>query len=258
MSTGCDKRKLTEVEVPDEGVQLTYDLAPGKAFDGHIRVANAIASPAGELYNAIEFDVALEVIEARDDRFFVKATVNGLRTDVRLPEGLPKEAGLSQQAAESANGTELRFFVDKTGEVSEAPQPPEDAPLPVKAIISLISTGLRGAFVKLPPGPIKAGDSWDTSPAEQPEGGTASGSGKMKGMAQDANTGENVAKLEYHSSVEKTGEAEGQSLKGSLGGTAKALFSQAGYAISIERRLSGDAAGMTLTINVDVDWKPRG
>ena len=142
--------------------------------------------------------------------------------------------------------------------MSEAPEPPEDAPLPVKAIVALISTGLRGAFVKLPPGSVKPGDTWDTSPKEPQPGTTASGSGKLTSMAQDAATGDNVAKLEYQSSVERSGDAEGAPVRGVLSGTSKALFSTKGYVLDVERRLSGDANGMTLTVNVDADWKPKG
>lgn len=251
----CEKRNLTEVAVPDEGIQLGYDLSEGRRFDGHIRVSTMVNSPLGEIYNAVEYDAALLAGAQDDGRFLVRATLTNVAVNSRLPDGMPAQARLSAAAAKAAEGMELRFFVDRTGDVTDLPEPPADAPTDLKALVALLSTGLQSSFIRLPDGPVRAGDTWQTSPSQQPKGGTATGTGKLLGMARDETTGEEVARLEYTSNSELAAEAENIPLAGTLTGTATALFARTGYAPNVQRRLRGEAAGMSVTLEVSATWK---
>jgi hypothetical protein len=257
-SFACDRRKLTEVTVPDEGVALAYDLSQGKTFSGHIRVSNTLGSPVGDIYNAVEFDVALTVDATQGTRTLMRARVTHVKVDSRLPEGVPPMAGLTQKAANAVEGMEVRFHLDARGDVTDPPVPPADAPLDVKAVIALVGTGLKGSFARLPEGPVRAGDTWDTAPAEAPTDGTAQGTGTLAGLAEDAASGERVARLEYTSKTERTAEAEGESVTGTFSGSATALFAVSGYAVNVERRLTGEAKGMSLNVEIFARWAPAG
>ena len=82
---GCGKEKLTEVQVPDSGIAMTYDLTAGQSYGGHIKMRNSVQTPMGDMIQSIEFDVDLVVQGDVGGTSLVSATVSEIDLSVRLP-----------------------------------------------------------------------------------------------------------------------------------------------------------------------------
>jgi hypothetical protein len=259
---GCGKEKLTEIAAPESGVSLRYDLAAGQSYGGHIKMRNAAQTPLGDVITSCEFDVDLVVAGPLDGKSLLKATVAAIKVDVRLPEGFPSEAGgqVPPEAIAAVDGMELRFNLDERGDLTEMPEPPENAAPEVKLVVTMVSSALSAGFVKLPEQALKVGDSWDATPKDAPAGST--GTGKLDGMARHEAVGEDVAKLAYSIDI-KAPEAKADAPPGPGMGARKqeveALFSVAGYPVKIDRKISAEIRGVGgASIEVTAEWKKLG
>jgi hypothetical protein len=255
---GCDKKKLTEIEVPDSGVDLAYDVTSGQAYGGHIRMRNAVQTPVGDIIQSIEFDVDLVVAGPLGDSNLVKATVSGLKLDIRLPEGIPAGAGgaIPPEVVDALNGTELRFHLSSSGAVAEMPEPPENAPQEVQAVVGMVVGALQAGFVTLPDKSLKNGDTWNPVSDDDDEGRT--GTGTFNGMARDDASGEDVARLAYAyqraPGAEPAEGASGPRVEGKQ--DIEVLFSVAGYPVQVLRKSSGDIKGIGgFNSEVKAEWK---
>lgn len=261
LSAGCGKTKskLTEVAVPEAGVSMRYDLAPGQEYAGHIKMRNTLPTPVGDVLTSIEFDVAL-VVSANTDASgtLVRATIKGIALDVRLPEGVPAEAvgGLTPEAAAALDGMELRFNLSERGDVSNEPEPPESAPLETKAIVGMIANALTSAFVRVPEQPVKDGESWDAKAKESKATvKSATHTGTLEGLARNA-AGEEIAQLVFKADIEA--EQQGQAVK--VHQDVKASFSTTGgYALAVERTINNEVVGQgTVLIEIEAAWTKGG
>jgi hypothetical protein len=256
LAAGCGKKqKLTEVKVPDAGVSMRYDLAPGQEYKGHVGVRNSVQTPVGDVVTRIDFDVVL-VVSDKDDNGtkLVRAVVNAIELEMRLPEGIPAGAvgGMTPEAAKALNGTELRFNLSDRGEVSNEPEPPEGAPMEIKAIIGMITNGLSASFVRVPAQPVKDGEQWDDKPTTNREGVTsAKYTGKLGGLGRNA-AGEDIAQLEFSAAIEA--DREGHKISSKHDG--KASFSTTGgYASSVKRKVNNEIVGQgSLLSEVEATW----
>lgn len=255
---GCGKEKLTEIAVPEAGVSLRYDLAAGQAYGGHIKMRNAAQTPLGDVITSCEFDVDLVVAGPAGGKTMLAAKIGGVEVEVRLPEGFPKEAGgqVPPEAIEAVNGMELRFHLDERGDLTEMPEPPQDAAPEVKLVVTMVSSALSAGFVKLPEQALEVGDSWDATPKDAPAGST--GTGKLDGMARHEAVGEDVAKLAYSIDIkapEPDPNAKGPGM-GARKQDVEALFSVAGYPVKIDRKISAEIKGVGgASIEVTAEWK---
>lgn len=261
LSAGCGKTKskLTEVEVPEAGVSLRYDLAPGQEYAGHLEMKNTAATPVGDVITSIEFDAAL-VVSANEDASgkLVRATITGIKLEMRLPEGIPAAAagGITPEAAAALNGMELRFNLSELGEVSNEPEPPESAPMEVKAIIGMISGALTSGFVRVPEQPVKDGESWDAKSKEtKVTVKSATHTGTLEGLGRNE-AGEELAQLAFVANVEA--EREGQTFK--VKQDVKASFSTTGgYAPKVERKINNEIVGQgTMLSEIEAEWTKGG
>lgn len=261
LSAGCGKTKtkLTEVAVPESGVSMRYDLAPGQEYAGHVKMRNTLPTPVGDVLTSIEFDVAL-VVSANEDASgkLVRATIKAIELDMRLPEGIPAAAigGMTPEAAAALNGMELRFNLSEHGDVSNEPEPPETAPMETKAIIGMISNALTSAFVRVPEQPVKDGESWDAKSKDDKESiKSATHTGTLEGLGRSA-AGEEVAQLVFKASIEA--EQQGQTVK--VQQDVKASFSTTGgYAVAVERKINNEIVGQgTVLIEIEAAWKKGG
>ncbi len=261
MSAGCgkNKSKLTEVAVPEAGVSMRYDLAPGQAYAGHLKMRNSAQTPVGDVVTSIEFDVDMVVTGTADaNGKLVRATVKGIELEMRLPEGIPAAmaGGITPEAAAKLNGMELRFNLSELGEVSNEPEPPADAPMEVKAIISMISGALTAGFVRVPEQPVKDGESWDAKSKETKATiKSATHTGTLQGLGRNA-AGEDVAQLVFAAQLEA--EREGQTFK--VKQDVKASFSTTGgYPVTVERTINNEVVGQgTLLSEIEAAWKKGG
>jgi hypothetical protein len=259
-STGCSKKpQLTEVAVPEAGISMRYDLAPGQEYLGHVKLRNAIQTPVGEVVTIIEFDAVLvaSANETAGGRL-VRATVSNIKLDLRLPEGIPAAAvgGLTPEAAAALDGTELPFDLSDRGEVSNDPEPPATAPMETKAIFIMITSALTGGFVRVPEQPVKDGESWDAS-SSTPRAGVRSSSttGTLEGLARNG-AGEDIAQLALVGQMQA--EREGRQVKTKQ--TVKASFSTtAGFPIAVTRSINTEVEGQgTVLIEIEAEWKKGG
>lgn len=261
---GCDKgekRNLTEVEAPTEGITLRYDLSPGQTYDGNIRMRNSIRSPVGDIIQTIEFDVALLVSGVgTEEQQLVVATIDDIGFDLRLPDGIPAAAagGLTPELATQLNGLELRFQLDRLGAVSEMPDPPADQSPQIKAMIGMLAGALGASFVRLPDEPIKQGESWDATSKPEPgeEDLVRTGRGTFKSMARDAERNEELVALDLEGKTEGTMTANGQKHQISSDQKADVLFSiTAGFPAKVARKRNGQAPGVgDMYSEIDADW----
>ena len=261
LAGGCGKTKskLTEVAVPEAGVSMRYDLAPGQEYTGHLKMKNTMATPVGDVITSIEFDTVL-VASANEDASgkLVRATVKDIKLEMRLPEGIPAAmaGGITPEAAAALNGMELRFNLSELGEVSNEPEPPEAAPMETKAIIGMITGALTSGFVRVPPQPVKDGESWDAKSKEtKATVKSATHTGTLKGLGRNE-AGEEIAQLEFVANIEA--EREGQAIK--VKQDVKASFSTTGgYAASVERTINNEIVGQgTLLSEIEAAWKKGG
>ncbi len=249
--TACDKRKLTEVQVPDEGVTLRYDLTPGQAYGGHVKMRNSVETPMGNVVQSIEFDVEMVVVTSGDPPRLVKSTVRNVKTDLRLPEGVPAGGGFfGPEVAKAVEGMEVRFKLSETGEIDDMPEPPEDAPQELQAMVGAVSGAVAMMFVELPTEAVRADDTWDLARTE--EGRTRKGKGTFKGLARDEALGEDVAKLTL--SADQSAERNGQKVTTTQ--NTKVQFSTRGYPTLVQRTMNGEIPGLgRLTTDVTAEWK---
>jgi hypothetical protein len=253
----CDKQKMTEVAVPDEGVTLRYDLTPGQVYAGHVKVRNAITTPAGEIVTRIEFDVDLLVTGNRDETGpLLTATVKTIKVDAQVPDGIPKEmTGLSDEVAKQLEGVEISFNIDERGKVSNLPDPPADLPMPVKATLAQLTSGILFGLVRVPETSLKKGQTWTPEPTREDPKVKVEGTGTFEGMVQSA-SGISLAKLSLESRSEGEREAEGQKLNISSSQQVAVLFApEAGFPTEVKRNLRSTlgAAG-DLVGEAEVTW----
>jgi hypothetical protein len=261
LAPGCGKtkQKLTEVEVPEAGVSMRYDLAPGQEYAGHVKMRNSAQTPVGDVVTMLEFDVAL-VVSAKEEAGskLVRATVSKIELEMRLPEGIPAAmaGGMTPEAAAALDGMELRFNLSERGDVSNEPEPPESAPVETKAIIGMITGALTSGFVRVPEQPVKDGESWDAKPEKSKVTVTsATNTGTLEGLARNE-AGEDIAKLAFVAHVEA--EREGQ--KFVVKQDVKASFSTTGgYAVAVERKINNEIVGQgTLLSEIEAQWTKGG
>jgi hypothetical protein len=261
---GCDKgqkRTLTTVDAPVEGVTLSYDLSAGQTYDGAIRMRNTIRSPVGDVIQTIEFDVALMASGVgTDDQRLMLATFDDIGFDLRLPDGIPPQAagGLTPELAAKLNGMELRFQLDRLGQVTEMPDPPKNQPQEIQAMIGMLSGALASSFVRLPNKPIKQGESWDATSPPEPgkEELVQTGHGTFKSMARDVERNEELATLDLEGKTEGTITANGKKSEISSTQKANVLFSMtAGFPAKVTRTRSGAVPGLgDMFTEIDAEW----
>ena len=211
----CGKKKqLTEVNVPDAGVALRYDLTPGQKYAGHVRVRNQFNTPGGEIVTKVEFDVDLLVTGTKDETgALLTASVKNITVDAIVPDGIPKEmTGLSAEVAQQLNGVEISFNIDEHGKVSNVPDPPKELAMPIKATLAQLTSGILFGLVRVPEASLKKGQTWTPQNTREDPNVKVSGSGKFEGMVRDDKSGLSLAKLSIESTSEGESEAEGQKL----------------------------------------------
>ena len=255
----CGKKKMTEVQTPDAGVALKYDLTPGQVYEGHVKLRNQINTPAGDIVTKVEFDVDLLVTGARDATGpLLTATVKNIVVDAIVPDGIPKEmTGLSQEVAGQLNGVEISFNFDEQGKVSNVPDPPDNLPMPVKATLGLLTSGILYGLVRVPQTTLKKGQTWTPESQRDDDDMTVTGSGTFDGMVRDDKSGASLAKLSIASTSQGEREAEGTKLKIESSQTVAVLFlAEAGFPAEVKRDFKmaiGDAGD--LIGEAEVVWK---
>ena len=250
---GCDKN-LTEVEVPEAGVSLRYDLTPGQVYNGHVKWKNIIEAGGQQLITNLDFDVELLVTGIQDDHGpLLRAKTKNIKVNVSVPDGVPPEAtGLSPDVAKQLNGVEIAFNADAQGKISNAPEPPEDLDKLAKATVRQLTAGVLAGLVRVPETQLKKGETW--TPNYTRDGITTTGTGTFESMVQDE-TGASLAKLWLDVKSEGETEAVGTKMKVSRAQTIAVLFPTApGFPTSIKRKGTFQLPMGDVSTNIEVTW----
>jgi len=262
---GCNKQQqLTEVEVPEAGVSLRYDLTPGQEYVGHVKMRNSAQTPMGDVVTTLACDVKVVVSgKPAGDGMLVRATVDAIDFSMRLPDGIPAAAvgGMNAEMAKSLDGMELRFNLDARGNVDDLPEPPESAGAGIQGMIGMITQAVSaGLGVRMPEQPVKGGESWDALSKDPDESVvSATHTGTLEGLGRNA-AGEDVAQLVYVADIESTTEQGGQTFTVKQKADTKAAFSASGgYPVTVTRKLNNEVVGQaTILIEIDAEWSKGG
>lgn len=250
------KQELSEVAVPDAGIELSYDLTPGQAYAGHVESRTSISTPVGDVVMSIEFDVELVATATTGaDGPLVSARVDEITVTARAPEGVPIGAiAPPQELATKLNGVEFRFNLSNKGVAKNIPESPENTSAQMQALLGQLATGIQFGLIRLPPSSLKKGEGWDLEPRED-KGVKHVGTGKFVGMMHDDKSGANFAQLSFE--VEASGErkAAGRSHEFVSSQSVQAMFSnETNFPSHVERKMSIDAGGQSFTIEAEVNW----
>lgn len=264
LGLGCNKQQqLTEVEVPEAGLTLRYDLTPGQVYEGHVRMRTAAQTPVGEIITIMELDVSVTVSGQGDDQGRpVDATVSGIEVELRVPDGIPPGmTGVDPEAAEALDGMQLRFDIDARGDVSNEPEPPEGMDPQTAGMVDLVTSAVTAGFsVRLPEETIEDGASWDSGPKELDDGvKSAKSTGTFGGLGRNA-AGDDIAKLSFESTTESERSRGGMTLAINSKASTEATFSASGgHPVSVERSINNEIVGQaTVLVEIDATWTKAG
>ncbi len=261
LGTGCNKKpQLTEVEVPEAGVSLRYDLTPGQEYGGHVKMRNSAQTPMGDVVSTLEFDVAMTVSANKDgEHTLVRATVQGIEFSMRLPDGIPPAmvGGMNAEMAKGLNGIEVSFKLNERGEVDDLPEPPEGGDPGVRNLIGMITQALSaGLSVRTPEQPVKDGESWDAKSKDPDEAiKSATSTGTLQGLGRNE-AGEDIAQLVYSADIESEREQGGAKFTIKMKVETEVAFSATGgYPVTVTRKINNELVGQASSLmEIEAEW----
>lgn len=256
----CGNKNLQPLEYPSDGVKLTYDLAPGRAWRGHMRSAVTREFQGQPMTNAIECDVVLQVRGPDANRpgtTLLVATFENVTIDSPMPEEFV------EGALAGVRGMDVKFNVDATGKVQHMPSLPPNLSRDVGMLIEQLLDVLGGSFFPVPDKTLAMGEEWTDADESGRKGKLGRYSNErvtteVKGLFRHTARSEDVARLDLSSEktevvTTKTGSRETSSF-----GKKTVLFSTSGnYLASLdgEIRKMDPVAGTTFT-KLAVEWTP--
>ena len=259
--------KYEPVEVPAEGVRLSYDMSPGRTFEGHVRRSETASGPYGTLNRVLEYDVRLTIAGKDPNRgdILVRATFR----NVKIQWTLPPSSGLNvsidefiQNAVRQVQGMEIRFNVGDDGKVHYLPPIPSEADDQLKLVIRAVLDSLDEAFLQVPSKPLEPGASWEDTEKKGRKGKLGryrKGTRKttFKGLYREPQTGATLALLTVEDRGEEVITTKSGSRRNEWNGTTEAYFSMTDaflHARHGEMRKFDPKEGTTF-VKVDVTWR---
>jgi hypothetical protein len=167
--SGCGPKELTKIEVPDGGVKLAYDLSPGTAYRGHLRVGNTLQLQGMTTKQTMECDVDLIVTEKAASHSTLRARYVNIDIDMNFTSG--PAAGLSlDEALNQIKALEVTLHVQENGKVTHVSPLPAGAPEAIQTLMQQLVDALESAFLVVPERQIKDGEQWTDSVKRGREG----------------------------------------------------------------------------------------
>ncbi|MEM9453588.1 MAG: hypothetical protein AAGF11_05385 [Myxococcota bacterium] len=269
LGPGCtNKQTLTEVEVPEAGVSLRYDLTAGQTYRGHVKMRSSAQTLKGDMVTTIEFDVEL-LVQAQKigDAMVVDATIEAIKLSLRPPEGIPPAmvamltGGMTPEKAASLNGMQLPFNLNERGEVDGVPDPPADASPEIQDIMGMIASALTAGFsVRVPEQPVKDGEQWDAKSSTPREGVvSSSNTGSLRGLGRD-DAGREIAQLVYAAQVQAQRSRGEQTFEIQQKIDTEVTFcASQGHPVAVERTIRMEIVGQTSVLTeIDAQWSKGG
>ncbi len=200
--SGCaGNEELRRIRVPKSGIALSYDLTPGVAYEGRLRLGNLVRADGAEpRKQSIEADLRLAVVGSDPGgTVLVRAALRRVELEWDLPPSTTLTAEqFTRLAGTQLEGMELVFDLSSKGEVTFMPEvPPGVVPEVAEAIAEIIDA-LASMFVVLPDRALRRGETW-THPVEmQSSGRTRRGKtdAKLVGLYRHAELGGRVARID--------------------------------------------------------------
>ena len=229
----CGGGDLRKVRVPRAGVRLNYDLAPGAAYDGHLKVGTtrAIAGMREHLNQNVECDAKLLVLgrDGADGGIVVAARVR----NVDLDWAVPIEAGLSRDdfqklAGEQLRGFELRFLVSPRGKILTRPTPSDSLHEAMYELFSVLEAAVGTSFIELPARNLRPGDRWNDNAEARTIGA------KFDGLFEAKEDKGQLARLELDLNIGRTVTTEAGERQAQTEGRSRSLFDTRGYFASVD------------------------
>ena len=262
---GCGNKDMQKIEVPSDGVRLSYDLQPGASYKGHIRVGNTQAVEGlGNMNRNIEADVQLVALRPDPARggTLIQARFSNVNLDWALPPNLPISADdFLSMTVEAVQGMNVNFVVSERGEIMFMPPPPQDVPDQMRLVITNLTDALESAFLPVPERNLGPGESW----SEEEKSGRKGKLGRYRegtittrfdGMFRDAQRKEDMAKLVIQHDRTDVITTKDGSRQNELEGKTVAYFSSNGYLalLESEQRDFDPQQGMTFR-KVRASWQ---
>jgi hypothetical protein len=262
---GGDKNGMRKVEVPQGGIQLAYDLTPGAAYQGHVRIGNTQQiEGVGSISQALECDVKLVVLGADPERSGaqVRATLSNIVLDWGLPPSAPFSVDeFAKQAVAQLQGMQVTFNVLPTGEITFMPVPPQELDDQVKEVIFQVLRALEQGFLVMPKHKVGEGETWTENEKRGREGKLGrfvdgKVMTKVEGMFRHETRPEDVVSLKIELQRKETITTKDGARTNEIHGKSSALFSTQGYLAEVdgETREYDPKQGMNFR-KVRVQWK---
>lgn len=265
---GCGPKGMKKIEVPAAGVTLAYDLAPGRVYDGHLRIGSTLQVPdVGSLNRSLECDVHLVVLGDDPQRGGAQLQATFSRIDITW--SLPPAAGIStaeftRTATDQLQGMKVTFTALPSGEIIFMPVPPAGISPELGVFLDQVLRGLEDAFLVVPKHAIKDGEKWTENERRGRKGKLGRYvEGKVdtvvEGMFRDDGRGEDVVRLAIAHQRKETVTTEEGARDNESTGKSTALFSTRGYLAQIdgESRDYDPVRGMNFR-KINVTWKRAG
>ncbi len=261
----CGPKGLQKLEVPQAGVKMSYDLLPGAAYTGRLRIGNTqTVEGAGNISQALECDVKLVVVGADAQRggTTLRATFGNIDLKWGLPPSAPMSpAEFTRDAIARLQGMNVSFTVKPTGEIVYMPVPPQDLSDVDKQFIDVVLRGLEKAFLVVPDHPVKDQETWAQDEKRGREGKlgryvVGKVETRVEGLFRDETRKEDLLRLVIQHKRTETITTKDGSRKNESEGKSTAMFSTQGYLAEIqgESRDFDPVNGMTFS-KVKVDWR---
>ncbi len=265
-SGGCGPKDMKKLEVPAAGIRLAYDLAPGTALDGHLRIGNTLQIPSvGSLNRSLECNVRMVVLG--DDRQRGGARLQATFSQIDIKWSLPPAAGIStaefvRTATNQLQGMKVTFTALPSGKIIYMPVPPPGLPVELSVFLDQVLRGLEDAFLVVPKHAVKDGERWTENERRGRKGKLGRYvEGKVEtlveGLFRDAGRGEDVVRLAIVHERKETVTTQDGARDNESTGKSTVLFSTGGYLAKLdgESRDYDPVRGMNFR-KIEVTWKP--
>jgi len=255
---------MTKIEAPSEGITLSYDLAIGQTYSGHVRRSETVrdALSGSSTTRSISFDVNLVVVgPAEGGGNKVVATFTNVDLNWSLPAGIPLSlTEFTSSAKQALQGLQVDFHVGNDGQVLYRPPMPDSISPQLGIVLKGVLDVLETAFLTVPERPLQIGESWSDEKKRGREGKlgvymTGSVTTKVAGLFRNE-AGEEIAKLEIGDKERAVTTTKEGSHENKKEGKTTSLFSTSGsYLVSTKGEITEfDTGNSTTFVKIQVDW----
>jgi hypothetical protein len=250
---------LRRLEMPDGGVGLRWDLEPGHALVGHLRIGSTrqIEGMARPLDQSLECDVTMQVLAPVAGRQGMR--LRAAFSNCELDWGLPPTAEYGSEefiamASERLRKIQPWIELQPDGAIAAVSEPPADMPAELAELYAVLAEGLEASFFVLPQTASRRGRTWTDTRARAGAHGswTIETRGRVDGLYRLKERELDVVALQVD--TRRRGDAEGTAAEGE--GHARVLFATGGFVAEVDRETQGFSADSSIVYRkIRADWR---